>query len=327
MVPVVSLPPIDARPTPPGFPGMPTRSEGDEASAGGGKPFDVLLSERRDLSTMPVPPQGGDEASAGAGKPFDILSDRRNLSPMSAPPQDGDARRGEKKVALAPTVAEMFNEHGFFAGAAQLQPLTPGDPAPPRSEGVGIGAVPARSAVTPMHAEPQAPSAGADTHVVPTRVAVATPATRTAPIDPKVEVLARAVDPAPAARFAGSATGSVIAPRASTPHAPRIVAAGARASAPDPKRPASDGEGFATSRAHKRLAAVIEEHVRRTSATGVRVEVRAAADGLLVAARADGLDRAERSRLLTEIEALLSRHGRVPARISVNGEPAPTRRV
>lgn len=67
--------------------------------------------------------------------------------------------------------------------------------------------------------------------------------------------------------------------------------------------------------------------MRRAGASDVRVELAAAADGLVVTASTEKLDRTERTRLRAEIAALLSRHGRVPARIGLNGDFAPIRQV
>jgi hypothetical protein len=220
-----------------------------------------------------------------------------------------------------PTVAEVFNEHGFFAGAAPLGSQSPGAPASPQAGGVSV--------------EPAFAHAGFGSAA---RGAMALPAGGAAPVIAEARLaMARRCAVGGCrqagrlrrpflARFAGSPTGAPAVPRAAMQSAPRIAASIARAASTGASSPSTaDGSTFA-SRAGKRLAARVEEHLRRAGGTAIRVDVRASQDGLLVAARAEGLDRAERSRLRAEIEALLVRHGHAPARISLNGEPAPPRR-
>lgn len=292
MVPVVSLPPVQARPLPP--------------------------PDTRGVQARP----GQEDAPAGSGKSFDILlAEHGSASHAALPSQDGDARQGQDTAA--PTVAEMFNEHGFFANAAALHPQTQGDFASQRTGRVGVEAMPAQPAPAPVHIAPQAPSAGGPNAVPPSTASPdGLPGSGTQPR------FSGSLAAPSAAQFAGSPIGLPSAPRGTTQQAPQIVAAAARAPAADARRPAASQDNpAASSRADKRLAATIEEHLRRTSANAVRVEVRAAEDGLLVTARTDKLDRAERSRLRTEIAALLSRHGHGPARIRLNGEFAPIRQV
>lgn len=291
MVPGVSLPPVQARPLPPpDTHGVQARPGQEDAPAGSGKSFDILLAEYG------------------------------SASHAALPSQDGDAR--QRRDGGAPTVAEMFNEHGFFANAADLHPQTQGDPASQRTGRGGVEAMPAQPAPAPVHIAPQAPSAGGPNAVPPSTASPdGLPGSGTQP-----RFSGSLVAPS-AAQSTGWTTGSPTAPRVTTQQAPQILAAAARAPAADIKRPAPSHENAASSRADKRLAATIEEHLRRTSANAVRVEVRAAEDGLLVTARTDKLDRAERSRLRTEIAAMLSRHGHGPARIRLNGEFAPIRQV
>lgn len=284
MVPVVSLPPVQARPLPPpDTHGVQARPGQEDAPAGSGKSFDILLAEHGGPTSMPLP------SMDGAG----------------------------------PTVAEMFNEHGFFASTADLHPQAQGDPASQRTGRGGVEAMPAQPAPAPVHIAPQAPSAGGPNAVPPSTASPdGLPGSGTQPR------FSGSLAAPSAAQFAGSPIGLPSAPRGTTQQAPQIVAAAARAPAADARRPAASQDNpAAASRADKRLAATIEEHLRRTSANAVRVEVRAAEDGLLVTARTDKLDRAERSRLRTEIAALLSRHGHGPARIRLNGEFAPIRQV
>lgn len=295
----MSLPPVPARPLPPADPAAVRARPGQEdASTGSGKPFDILLAERGG------PPQ----------------------TPL--PAQDGDARQEQDKVAR--TVAEMFNEHGFFANAAELHPQTPGDHAAQRNGSVSVEAASAQPASAPVRIGPQASSAGEATNALPGSAASpeGPPGAGTPPYSAgRPDGFAGSLAAPSGARFAGWTIGSPTAPRASTPHAPQTLATATRTPAADAKRSVVSQDDAAASRSDKRLAARIEEHLRRTSANAVRVDVRSGDDGLLVMARADALDRAERSRLLTEIEALLSRHGHASARINLNGEPAPLRRV
>lgn len=290
MVPVVSLPPVQARPLPP-----------PDTRGGQARP-------------------GQEDALAGSGKPFDILLAEHGGPQMPRSAQDGDARRGQD--GAAPTVAEMFNERGFFANAADLHPQASGDPVSQRTGHAGVEAISAQPAPAPVHIAPQAPSASGPNAVPPSGASRGEPSGAGTP--PHFAGLLKGSS---SARLAGWTTASPAAPGVRTRNAPRILAVAARAPAADAKRPAASQDNLAASRADKRLAATIEEHLRRTSASNVRVEVRAAEDGLLVTAQTDKLDRAERSRLLTEITALLSRHGRVPPRISLNGEFAPIRQV
>ncbi|HZF44371.1 MAG TPA: hypothetical protein VEZ48_13285 [Sphingomonadaceae bacterium] len=287
----MSLPPVHARPSPPAEPsGVKGRPGQEDASAGSGTPFDILLAERGGAAPLPL-----------AGQDL-----------------DADRRQGR----AVPTVAEVFNEHGFFAGAAPLGSQSPGAPASPQAGGVSVEPAFAHPAsAAPRGGAMALPAGGAAPVIAEARLAMADAALSEGAV--RLDGFGGPF----LARFAGSPTGAPAVPRAAMQSAPRIAASIARAASTGASSPSTaDGSTFA-SRAGKRLAARVEEHLRRAGGTAIRVDVRASQDGLLVAARAEGLDRAERSRLRAEIEALLVRHGHAPARISLNGEPAPPRRA
>lgn len=302
----MSLPPVHVRSAPAaGLATQPAARKREDTPHEGGKPFDLLLSERKGL-----------DANANA-----VL------------PENGNDTH-------ASSVAEMFNERGFFQGAVSLQ-----------STGVDPVEVDPAS-VQPIGTVDERAGAERPSLMVPT----SRPTIRAARAEAHMSEQGKA-DQASSAlrnligamRVDGLRTGVLVGGQGrlssvgSGSRSLLLLSSGLRQARPglNTQVPASEGqanveagretlpdaEGAPASPAmQKRLAAMIENQLRRTNAVHVRVDVRAMQDGLHVLARTDKLDRNERNRLQSEIAALLSRHGRVAARISFNGETVLARR-
>lgn len=288
----------------------------------------------------PVPDASGGAAAARAedaafppGQPFEELLSGLKDAKREAGAFLGDQAREDGEAFRAPAAARMFNEHGFFHGAvganvapAEVQGANAASTAEPAIALEPSASVPVRAAAAPHQGVPP----GADEKM--------------ASLLPEIEVTAKAPatgEPATSRLQFGEATSptvaqSAYAERASAmasrtvaqPAAARALPAALRAAAVLSRQasaPAREAEA-ASSATPKRIAALIEALLNQANATGVRVDVRVAQEGLKIVARTEKLDRAERGRLLADIAALVSRHGRGDARISLNGESAPDHR-
>lgn len=259
-----------------------------------------------------MPQQKAARDEPGDGKPFGNM-----LSTLLSSPPGVRTRAG----GLDQPQADRFNEDGFFQGAVNMG-AAPGRAAG-HVAGTGIAEAPidaepastgSRKPGVPLHLAAQAYREPADVPELGTRA-------WRSPLDGATAANSAANKPMPAPVRSSSPMAARLVGRAIDVAAARIEARVEHLPIPGER-----GGGAATSRAQRRLAEMVQDHLRKAGATEARVAVRGTEQGLRVVARVENLDRLQRAELLDRIGELLSEYGFPAADVRLNGQSAPARR-